>query len=98
MKYIKEFRDGKKAQILAEKIKKEVKQNYAFMEFCGGHTHAIFRYGLQELLPLEIKMIHGPGCPVCILPEKVIKQAIDLSVFSSRRMLLCSKLHITGFQ
>lgn len=88
MKYIKEFRDGKKAQILADKIKKELKQNYAFMEFCGGHTHAIFRYGLQDLLPPEIKMIHGPGCPVCILPEKVIKQAIDLT--KDPNVLFCS--------
>jgi len=88
MKYIKEFRDGKKAQILADKIKKEIKQNYAFMEFCGGHTHAIFRYGLQDLLPPEIKMIHGPGCPVCILPEKVIKQAIDLTM--DPNILFCS--------
>jgi hydrogenase expression/formation protein HypD len=88
MKYIKEFRDGKRAQILAEKIKKEVNQNYAFMEFCGGHTHAIFRYGLAELLPTEIKMIHGPGCPVCILPEKVIKQAIDLT--KDPNVLFCS--------
>ncbi|RLA63821.1 MAG: hydrogenase formation protein HypD [Epsilonproteobacteria bacterium] len=88
MKYIKEFRDGKKAKILAEQIKKEVKQNYAFMEFCGGHTHAIFKYGLTDLLPPEIKMIHGPGCPVCILPEKVIKQAIDLTL--DRDILFCS--------
>jgi len=88
MKYINEFRDGKKAQILAQNIKNEVKQNYAFMEFCGGHTHAIFRYGVQELLPPEIKMIHGPGCPVCILPEKVIKQAIDLTI--DPNILFCS--------
>jgi hydrogenase expression/formation protein HypD len=88
MKYIKEFRDGNKAKAVAAQIEKEMKQDYAFMEFCGGHTHAIFRYGVQELLPPQIKMIHGPGCPVCILPEKVIKQAIDLT--QDPDILFCS--------
>jgi hydrogenase expression/formation protein HypD len=79
MKYIDEFRDKKKAHILIGKIKKEVKQDYSFMEFCGGHTHAIFKHALHEVLPHEIKLIHGPGCPVCILPEKVVKQAIEIT-------------------
>ena len=41
---------------------------YRFMEFCGGHTHAISRYGIEDLLPANVRMIHGPGCPVCVLP------------------------------
>jgi hydrogenase expression/formation protein HypD len=47
------------------------------MEFCGGHTHAISRYGVTELLPPNVRMIHGPGCPVCVLPIGRIDQAIQ---------------------
>jgi len=49
------------------------------MEFCGGHTHAISRYGLEDLLPANIRMIHGPGCPVCVLPIARIDHAIRLA-------------------
>ena len=53
--------------------------NYHFMEFCGGHTHAISRYGLEDLLPANVRMIHGPGCPVCVLPIGRIDAAIRLA-------------------
>lgn len=53
-------------------------RTYSFMEFCGGHTHAIFRYGVQDLLPEQVNMIHGPGCPVCVLPVGRIDNAISL--------------------
>lgn len=81
MKYVDEFRDGKLARQVAEAIKNEVKPDhiYRYMEFCGGHTHAIFRYGLPELLPENVKMIHGPGCPVCVLPVGRIDNAIELA-------------------
>lgn len=78
MKYIEEFRDRHLAENIAISLHAEVKpgRTYRFMEFCGGHTHAIFRFGLPDLLPLEIKMIHGPGCPVCVLPMARVDAAI----------------------
>lgn len=68
MKYIAEFRDGDGARHIADNIKLEAHpdKSYHFMEFCGGHTHAISRYGITDLLPPNVRMIHGPGCPVCV--------------------------------
>jgi hydrogenase expression/formation protein HypD len=81
MKYINEFRDSKMAKDLAAAIRHESKPDltYHFMEFCGGHTHAIFRYGIQALLPENVKMIHGPGCPVCVLPIGRIDMEIEMA-------------------
>ncbi|MGY4157729.1 hydrogenase expression/formation protein HypD [Bradyrhizobium sp. USDA 4461] len=80
MKYADEFRDKTIAQGLARAIGAEAgaRRAYRFMEFCGGHTHAISRYGLEDLLPANIRMIHGPGCPVCVLPASRIDMAIRL--------------------
>ena len=80
MKYIDEFRDGETAQKIAAAIRAEIdpQRRYQFMEFCGGHTHAISRYGITDLLPENVRMIHGPGCPVCVLPIGRIDQAIRL--------------------
>ncbi len=80
MKYVDEFRDGAIAEKLATAIAAEARadRDYRFMEFCGGHTHAIARYGVEDLLPKNIKMIHGPGCPVCVLPIGRIDAAIEL--------------------
>ncbi|WP_306602806.1 hydrogenase formation protein HypD [Azonexus sp.] len=80
MKYIDEFRDGELAQKIAAGIRADVQpgRQYHFMEFCGGHTHAISRYGVSDLLPENIRMIHGPGCPVCVLPIGRVDQAIRL--------------------
>ncbi|HJV60089.1 MAG TPA: hydrogenase formation protein HypD [Albitalea sp.] len=82
MKYIDEFRDGALARGLGERIAAEVQpgRRYSFMEFCGGHTHAISRYGITELLPAQVRMIHGPGCPVCVLPIGRIDQAIGVAL------------------
>jgi hydrogenase expression/formation protein HypD len=82
MKYIDEFRDGELAQQIGIRIAAEVDpaRIYSFMEFCGGHTHAISRYGVMELLPQNVKMVHGPGCPVCVLPIGRIDQAIGLAL------------------
>ena len=82
MRYISEFRDGEVARRLADAISQEVKsdRSYRFMEFCGGHTHAISRYGLTDLLPDNVSLIHGPGCPVCVLPIGRIDQAIHLAL------------------
>jgi len=81
MKYIDEFRDGRAARRVAEKIAAEADpgRRYHFMEFCGGHTHAISRYGILDLLPKGVEMIHGPGCPVCVLPAGQIDSAIRLA-------------------
>ncbi len=90
MKYIDEFRDGDKAQNLARAIAHDAApgRDYYLMEFCGGHTHAIARYGLEDLLPKSVRMIHGPGCPVCVLPIGRIDAAIDLA--QRPGVILCS--------
>ncbi len=82
MKYVDEFRDGEVAKGLATAIAAEVRpdRRYNFMEFCGGHTHAISRYGVPDLLPENVRMIHGPGCPVCVLPIGRIDLAIKLAL------------------
>jgi len=89
MKYLDEFRDGQLAQGLAARIRQEADatRHYALMEFCGGHTHAICRYGIEDLLPDHIRLIHGPGCPVCVLPSGRLQAAIDLA--ERERVILC---------
>lgn len=81
MKHVDEYRDGDLAKALAERIAAEAApdRKYRFMEFCGGHTHAIFRYGVQDLLPANVEMVHGPGCPVCVLPVGRLDMAIRLA-------------------
>ncbi|MCU0841671.1 MAG: hydrogenase formation protein HypD [Thiobacillaceae bacterium] len=90
MKYVDEFRDGEVALKLAATIAVEVRpdRRYNFMEFCGGHTHAISRYGVQDLLPANVRMIHGPGCPVCVLPIGRIDLAIRLALEDG--VILCT--------
>ncbi|MFZ5456880.1 MAG: hydrogenase formation protein HypD [Pseudomonadota bacterium] len=82
MKYIDEFRDGDVARKIADRLAVEARGDrpYSFMEFCGGHTHAISRYGVSELLPANVRMIHGPGCPVCVLPIGRVDMAIKLAL------------------
>ncbi|BEG78267.1 hydrogenase formation protein HypD [Achromobacter xylosoxidans] len=82
MKYIDEFRDGDIAKQIGARIAAEADpaRTYSFMEFCGGHTHAISRYGVSELLPANVRMIHGPGCPVCVLPIGRVDMAIKLAL------------------
>ncbi|MES9981399.1 MAG: hydrogenase formation protein HypD, partial [Candidatus Thiodiazotropha sp. 6PLUC5] len=77
MKYVDEFRQHKLAKQLAAAIRQEVDvdRNYNLMEFCGGHTHAIFRYGVEDLMPDNVRFVHGPGCPVCVLPVGRIDSA-----------------------
>ena len=81
MKHMEEYRDGRLARALAARIAAEAaaRPSYRFMEFCGGHTHAISRYGLEDLLPGHVRLIHGPGCPVCVLPVARIDTAIRLA-------------------
>ena len=82
MKYIDEFRDGDIARKIAARLAEEARPEraYSFMEFCGGHTHAISRYGIADLLPPNVRMVHGPGCPVCVLPIGRIDMAIQLAL------------------
>ncbi len=90
MKHLDEYRDGKMALALADKIKSivEIDKNYHFMEFCGGHTHTIFKYGIEEIIPKQIRMIHGPGCPVCVLPIGRLDMAINL--VKRKNIILCT--------
>ncbi|HMX16128.1 MAG TPA: hydrogenase formation protein HypD [Rhodocyclaceae bacterium] len=90
MKFVDEFRDGGLARGLASAIAREAhaERRYSFMEFCGGHTHAISRYGVSDLLPANIRLVHGPGCPVCVLPVGRIDMAIRLAL--EHGVILCT--------
>lgn len=82
MKHLDEYRDAETARRLAGAITREAAgtgRRYRLMEFCGGHTHAIFRYGIEDLLPANVEMVHGPGCPVCVLPIGRLDMAIRLA-------------------
>lgn len=85
MKYLSEFRDPEKAKILVAEIETLVapladeKHPLLLMEFCGGHTHTIFRYGIEQLLPKSIELVHGPGCPVCVLPMGRVDDCLALA-------------------
>jgi hydrogenase expression/formation protein HypD len=90
MRYITEFRDRALAENLAGRIRRAVQPDraYHFMEFCGGHTHAIFRYGVQDLMPPNVHFVHGPGCPVCVLPVRRLDDAIELA--EKHGVILCT--------
>jgi hydrogenase expression/formation protein HypD len=81
MRYIRGFRDGEAAAAWAQLIRQEADpaREYHLMEFCGGHTHAIFRYGVEDLLPDSVRLIHGPGCPVCVLAMPRLDAGIALA-------------------
>lgn len=90
MKFATEFRDGKLARKITATIAAECRpdRQYSFMEFCGGHTHTIARYGLEAMLPSSIRLVHGPGCPVCVLPVGRIDSAIELAC--DHGVILCT--------
>jgi hydrogenase expression/formation protein HypD len=75
MKYITEYRDEKLVKSTLEEVRKSVSQPWVIMEICGGQTHSIMRYGLISLLPHEIELVHGPGCPVCVTSLELIDKA-----------------------
>lgn len=79
MKYLTEFRDYKSAQALARKINEIIRNQWKIMEICGGQTHSILKYNIDELLPEKITLIHGPGCPVCVTPLEMIDKAIQIA-------------------
>jgi hydrogenase expression/formation protein HypD len=75
MKYLDEYRDPKVAQALAAEIRRTVTRPCVIMEVCGGQTHAIVRYGIDRVLPPQVELAHGPGCPVCVTPLETIDRA-----------------------
>ncbi len=79
MKYIDEYRDGELTRALLKELRKVVTRPWVLMEVCGGQTHAILKSGLDRLLPPEIELVHGPGCPVCVTPLELIDKAIALA-------------------
>jgi hydrogenase expression/formation protein HypD len=81
MRYLRGFREGRPAVALAAALAAAVDpmREYHLMEFCGGHTHAIFRYGVEDLLPRNVRLVHGPGCPVCVLAVPRLDAAIALA-------------------
>ena len=88
MKFVDEYRDGKLAQDYAKAIASITTKPWKIMEICGGQTHSIVKYGIDELLPSEITLIHGPGCPVCVTDINIIDQAIALA--SLPNIIFCS--------
>ncbi|AFY99568.1 hydrogenase formation protein HypD [Calothrix sp. PCC 6303] len=84
MKYIDEYRDSSKAEIILKEIQKtsnKLERKIKIMEVCGGHTHSIFKYGIENILPTNIELIHGPGCPVCVMPRGRLDKAINISQY-----------------
>jgi hydrogenase expression/formation protein HypD len=79
MKFLDEFRDAAVVRALIAQIRETITRPWTIMEVCGGQTHTIVRYGLDELLPPEMTLVHGPGCPVCVTPIEMIDLAIELS-------------------
>jgi hydrogenase expression/formation protein HypD len=82
MKFLDEYRDGELAQQLAREIHRVTTRPWNIMEVCGGQTHAIVKFGIDELLPKQITLIHGPGCPVCVTPLETIDKALDIAARS----------------
>jgi len=79
MIYVDEYRDGRLARKFARQIEQITSRSWNIMEVCGGQTHAIVKFGIDELLPPRINLIHGPGCPVCVTPLEIIDQAIAIA-------------------
>ena len=81
MKYVDEFRDPELIQRVAREIGRTVDPDYDYriMEVCGGHTHSIYRHGLRDVLPKNIRLVHGPGCPVCVLPMGRVDDGLSVA-------------------
>jgi len=88
MKYLEEYRDAELAKRYVEEIQNTVSRPWTIMEVCGGQTHSLVKNGILDLLPNEINMVHGPGCPVCVTPINLIDKAIYLA--EEREVILCS--------
>ncbi len=88
MKYLEEFSDPDLAGRLLADIRSTVTRRWALMEVCGGQTHSIIRHGIDQLLPEQIELIHGPGCPVCVTPLEIIDKALEIA--SRPGVIFCS--------
>ncbi len=88
MKFVDEYRDPEAAQQYVDTLHKTVDRPLSIMEICGGQTHTIVKYGIDQLLPEQITLIHGPGCPVCVTPVEIIDQAIEIA--SKPNVIFCS--------
>ncbi len=88
MKFVDEYRDANLAQQYAQKIAQITTKDWTIMEICGGQTHSIVKYGIDELLPPEITLIHGPGCPVCVTPIELIDYALKIASLDD--VIFCS--------
>ncbi|MEW6368722.1 MAG: hydrogenase formation protein HypD [Acidobacteriota bacterium] len=88
MKFIDEYRDAAAAQQYARAIAQITRRSWSIMEVCGGQTHSIVKFGVDELLPKEITLIHGPGCPVCVTPVELIDKAVEIA--SRPDVIFCS--------
>lgn len=99
MKHVTEYRDPTLVRVLCERIRALVSHRWRIMEVCGGQTHAIVRHGLEQLLPAQIELLHGPGCPVCVTSAALIDDAIALACTPG--VVLCSfgdMLRVPGTQ
>ena len=88
MRHLDEYRDPRGVETLLQRIKARITRNWTLMEVCGGQTHSILRFGLDELLPKQIRLIHGPGCPVCVTPLEQIDAA--LAIAARPEVIFCS--------
>jgi hydrogenase expression/formation protein HypD len=79
VKYIDEYRDPKIAEALVHRLKEQVTRPWVLMEICGGQTHTLMRYGIDELIPQQVEVVHGPGCPVCVTPLEMVNKAIEIA-------------------
>jgi hydrogenase expression/formation protein HypD len=88
MKYVTEYRDATLVKGVIEEIRRTVTRPWTIMEICGGQTHSIVRHGIDQLLPPEIELVHGPGCPVCVTPLELIDKALEIA--SQPNVIFCS--------
>jgi hydrogenase expression/formation protein HypD len=88
LKYIDEYRDAEAAHRFSEALHRITSRPWTIMEVCGGQTHSIVKFGIDELLPQELTLVHGPGCPVCVTPVELIEKAIEIASFPD--VIFCS--------
>lgn len=88
MQFINEFREAPLVRGVLEKIHRIASQHWVIMEICGGQTHALLKYGLDQLLPEQVELVHGPGCPVCVTPLELVDKAIAIA--SQPNVIFCS--------
>jgi hydrogenase expression/formation protein HypD len=88
MKFIDEYRDGRAAQLYCKALERIATRPWTLMEVCGGQTHSIVKFGIDELLPPAMTLVHGPGCPVCVTPLELIEKAIEIA--SIPNVVFCS--------